>query len=168
MKINALIDQEKHEVEIRRDGRRVFAKIDAREYEVEVSEPEPNVFLIKQQGKIYEVLVSPLSKLGDPINVRSGSSGVEVKLFDPKRLRGAASIDATADGVAEIRSAMPGKVVRIIGEVGREVEKGEGIIVVEAMKMQNELKSPKQGLVKEIRVSEGETVIAGDILAVIE
>ena len=168
MKINALIDQEKHELEIRKDGRRVFAKIDDREYEVEVSEPEPNVFLIKHQGKIYEVLANPPSKLGEPTAIRSGSSELEVKLFDPKRLRGAASTDAAADGIAEIRSAMPGKVVRIISEVGMEVEKGQGVIVVEAMKMQNELKSPKQGSVKEIRVSEGETVVAGDVLAVIE
>ena len=63
---------------------------------------------------------------------------------------------------------MPGKVVRIIAEAGAAVQKGDGIIVVEAMKMQNEMKSPKDGVVKEIRVSEGSTVNAGEVLVVIE
>ena len=72
------------------------------------------------------------------------------------------------DGIAEIKTAMPGKVVRVLVEVGSEVEKGDGIVVVEAMKMQNELKSPKDGVVKEIKFVDGSTVNTGDILAVIE
>jgi biotin carboxyl carrier protein len=63
---------------------------------------------------------------------------------------------------------MPGKVVRILTEVGAEIKRGEGVIIVEAMKMQNEMKSPKDGTVKEIRYPEGATVNAGDVLAVIE
>ena len=63
---------------------------------------------------------------------------------------------------------MPGKVVRILKAVGDEVAKGDGVIVVEAMKMQNEMKSPKDGVIKEIRVAESDTVGAGDILVVIE
>jgi biotin carboxyl carrier protein len=63
---------------------------------------------------------------------------------------------------------MPGKVVRIIADVGQAVEKGSGVIVVEAMKMQNEMKSPIDGVIKEIRVSEGSTVNAGEVLVVIE
>ena len=63
---------------------------------------------------------------------------------------------------------MPGKVVRLIASVGDAVEKGDAVMVVEAMKMQNELKAPKTGIVKEIRVKEGCTVSGGDILAVVE
>jgi biotin carboxyl carrier protein len=63
---------------------------------------------------------------------------------------------------------MPGKVVRIVAEVGQEVKIGDSIIVVEAMKMQNEMKSPKDGVVKEIRAENGATVNTGDVLAVIE
>ncbi|MBC7900992.1 MAG: biotin/lipoyl-binding protein [Saprospiraceae bacterium] len=63
---------------------------------------------------------------------------------------------------------MPGKVVRILVEKGAEVKKGEGVVVVEAMKMQNELKSPKDGIVKDIKIEEGATVSAGDILVWIE
>jgi biotin carboxyl carrier protein len=63
---------------------------------------------------------------------------------------------------------MPGKVARVLVETGSSVEKGDGVVVVEAMKMQNELKSPKAGIVKEIQAEEGATVSAGDILATIE
>ncbi len=97
-----------------------------------------------------------------------GRHSLDIKLFDPKRLRGS-GIDAEhGDGAAEIRTAMPGKVVRILVEKGASIEKGDGVLVVEAMKMQNELKSPKSGIVKDIRVEEGSTVAAGDVLAVIE
>ncbi|QYO67495.1 biotin/lipoyl-containing protein [Leptolyngbya sp. 7M] len=75
---------------------------------------------------------------------------------------------AVADGVVELKTAMPGKVVRVIVAEGDEVKKGDGILVVEAMKMQNEMRSPKNGTVKTISVAEGSTVAAGDILAVIE
>jgi len=70
--------------------------------------------------------------------------------------------------VAEILAPMPGKVVRVQTEVGATVEKGAGVIVVEAMKMQNEMKSPRDGVVVSINVKPGDTVNAGDVLAVIE
>ena len=63
---------------------------------------------------------------------------------------------------------MPGKVVRVLATAGAEVEAGEGILVVEAMKMQNELKSPKKGRLQKVTVSEGAAVNAGDVLAVVE
>jgi biotin carboxyl carrier protein len=63
---------------------------------------------------------------------------------------------------------MPGKVVRVLVSVGDPVEPGQGLIVVEAMKMQNEMKSPKAGIVVEIKTKDGATVAAGEILVVIE
>jgi biotin carboxyl carrier protein len=63
---------------------------------------------------------------------------------------------------------MPGKIVRVLAEAGETVAAGAGIIVVEAMKMQNEMKAPKAGMVVSINAAEGATVNAGDVLAVIE
>jgi biotin carboxyl carrier protein len=63
---------------------------------------------------------------------------------------------------------MPGKIVRVLTAAGTEVEAGAGIVVVEAMKMQNEMKSPKAGRVAAVHVKEGATVNGGDVLAVIE
>jgi len=63
---------------------------------------------------------------------------------------------------------MPGKVVRILAAESAEVEAGQGIVVVEAMKMQNEIKSPKKGVVRKVVAAEGAAVNAGDVLAVVE
>jgi len=71
-------------------------------------------------------------------------------------------------GTVELRAPMPGKVVKVLASEGAEVQANQGILVMEAMKMQNEIKSPKQGVVKRIGVKEGAAVNAGDVLAVVE
>ena len=168
MKLQAELNNEKHEIEISREGEKVFAAVDGRKYELEASEPEPNVFLLKNEGRIYEVFISPQQNANEPLEVKVKNQSFEINLIDPKRLRGAGGAGESADGASEIKTAMPGKVVRILVETGAEILKGEGVIIVEAMKMQNEIKSSKDGVVKEIRFSEGATVNAGDILAVID
>jgi len=168
MNLQAQVGETLHNIEIKRDGEKVFAKIDDREYELEASEPEPNVFLLKHNGQVHEFYVGSAGKTGQPQIVSSRTRDVEVTLIDPKRLRGSAGASGAADGVVEIKTMMPGKVVRLLKAKGDTVEKGEAVLVVEAMKMQNDLKAPKAGVVKEIRVEEGATVSAGDILAVIE
>jgi len=168
MKLHAQVGENKYSVEIRREDGKVYADIDGREYELTVSEPETNVFLFNHEGKVYEATVTPSAKIGGRTHVRIGTNEIDVKLIDPKRLRSVVSENEHGDGLAEITTAMPGKVVRVLVEVGNEVAKGDGVLVVEAMKMQNELKSPKDGIVKDIRTEEGSTVSAGDILATIE
>jgi biotin carboxyl carrier protein len=162
MKLIAELNNEKHAVEITREGEKVFAKIDDRQYELEVSEVEPNVYLFKNGNQIYQIYVAP----NGIVNI--GNHQLEINLIDPKRLRGSGISDSNTDGIAEIKTAMPGKIVRILVEEGAEILKGDGVIVVEAMKMQNEMKSPKDGVVKEIRFSEGDTVNSGDVLVIIE
>lgn len=168
MKIRAQIDDGIHTVEINNLDGTTVAVIDGECHEVEVSNPEPNVFLIKKNGKVYEAFVSPNSELNAPKIVSVNGRDIEVSLSDPKKLRGAGKAGASAEGTAEIKTAMPGKIVRILVEQGATVTKGDGIIVVEAMKMQNELKATKDGTVTDIRVAEGDTVAAGDVLATID
>ena len=89
----------------------------------------------------------------------------EITLVDPKRLRTGDTTAAHGAGTAQIISPMPGRVVRVLVERGAQVEAGAGVIVVEAMKMQNEMKSPKAGTVISINAEVGSTVSAGDVLA---
>ena len=167
MKLFAQHDGEQLEVEIRVEDLKVFARVGEKTYEIEAREVEPNTYLFNLGGKIYECYVAP--KTADGINrVRQGTKTFDFKLSDPKRLRGAQALGAAAEGTVNIVTQMPGKVVRIVAEVGQAVKIGDSIIVVEAMKMQNEMKSPKDGTVKEIRAENGATVNTGDILAVIE
>lgn len=168
MRLQAEISGDKHEVEINREGHLVTATVDGRRYDIEVSVPEKDVLLVKNSNKISQVFVSPRSDSPSDFGVTIHGQTVTVEVVDPRRFRGAGSGDEHNEGLAEIKTAMPGKVVRILVESGVEVAKGDGIIVVEAMKMQNELKSPKDGVVKDIRAAEGQTVNAGDILVVID
>jgi biotin carboxyl carrier protein len=168
MKLQAHVGETLHNIEIKRDGEKLFAKVDDREYELEATEPEPNVFLLKHAGRIHEFYVAPAAHPGSPQIVSSRNADVEVSPTDPKRLRGSGADAGSADGLAEIKTMMPGKVVRLIASVGDAVEKGDAVLVVEAMKMQNDLKAPKAGVVKAIKVSEGSTVSAGDVLAIVE
>ena len=168
MKLQAEIEGEKHEVEINRDGRTVTATIDGRRYELDVSEPEQDLYLVKNEGKVSQVFVSPKANKDSEFGVTIHGRHLDVEIIDPKRLRSAGDNHEHMDGRAEIKTAMPGKVVRILVKTGAEVAKGDGVIVVEAMKMQNELRSPKDGSVKEIRAADGDTVNAGEVLVVIE
>ncbi len=169
MKLIAEIDGgEQEEINIKREDERVFAEINGRKYELDSSEPEPNVYLLKYENKIFEVFVSPDQNISEPQKVKVGAQDFEIKLTDPKKLRGSDAGSELADGDAEIKTAMPGKVVRILLKENEEVKSGEGVIIVEAMKMQNEMKSPKDGIIKEIKFNEGDTVNAGDVLVIIE
>ncbi|HWT02174.1 MAG TPA: biotin/lipoyl-containing protein [Pyrinomonadaceae bacterium] len=168
MKLTAEIAGERHELDIRREGSRVTAEIDGRVYELEVSAPRPGVYLLLAGGRVYECRVGRPEKSREAAEVAVGRETYAVALADPKRLRGAQAAGAHAHGTSEIVAPMPGKVVRVLVEAGAEVEAGAGVVVVEAMKMQNEMKSPKAGKVTAVNVREGATVNAGDVLAVVE
>ena len=161
MKLVVEVNGEAKDVELTRDGRSVTATVDGREYVLDASEPEPGVYLLKHEGSVFEAHA-------DEKSVTVAGRTFETKVVDPKRLRGSALGAAAEHGHAEIRTAMPGKVVRILKAMGDPVTKGEGVVVVEAMKMQNELKSPKDGVIGDIKVAEGSTVGAGDTLVVID
>jgi biotin carboxyl carrier protein len=169
MKLIAEIAGAKHNLELRREGARVWAEIDGRPYEAEVHEPEAGVYLLMFDGGVYECRVEGGTGTGRGLSeVRVRDAVYEVALTDPKRLRGARGAGAEASGRAQVVASMPGKVVRVLVAVGAQVEAGDGLVIVEAMKMQNELKSPKSGTVVEVRAEAGATVNAGDVLAVVE
>jgi biotin carboxyl carrier protein len=169
MKLTAEIAGAEHVLELRHDeGARVRATVDGRSYEVEAHEPEPGVYLLMTGGRVYECRVNHANAPGDAREVRIGDEVFQVRLVDPRRLRGARGAGAEASGRAQVVASMPGKVVRVMVETGATVETGDGLVVVEAMKMQNELKSPKGGTVIEVRAVAGATVNAGDVLVVVE
>ena len=125
-----------------------------------IVEVEPGVYSVLIDGASYEVRVS-----GDQITVNGRS--IALRIEDPrqwKRSSGAAG----AHGKASITAPMPGKVVRVLVAVDMKVAAGQGIVVVEAMKMQNELKAPRDGRVTAVKVRENDSVNAGAVLAVIE
>lgn len=168
MKLVAEIAGATHNLVIEHDESRVVAEIDGRSYELEAHSPHAGVYLLLLNGRVFQCRVDrPLEKR-ESLEVTIGSGSYSINLIDPKRLRSTAQAGALADGTAQIVAPMPGKVVRVLVEEGAEVSPGDGLVIVEAMKMQNELKSPKAGKVSSIKTSAGSTVNAGDVLAVVE
>jgi biotin carboxyl carrier protein len=151
VKLKAIIGEVEEELTLQVVEGRVQARIGARSYDLEAREIENGIYLLFVGNRVREVRVD-------------GS----IKIVDPKRLRSGQNSGGHHHGVAQIVAPMPGKVVRVQVEAGAAVEKGAGVVVVEAMKMQNEMKSPHAGVVVSVNVKPGDTVNAGDVLAVLE
>ena len=124
-----------------------------------IVELEPGVFSIIVNGRHYEAR----SRNG-AVYVNGAKYAVEVD--DPRapKVRGPAGLE----GRQTMKAAMPGKIVRVLASEGDEVHAGQGVVVIEAMKMQNEVRAPKAGRVVSVNVREGAAVVAGDVLAVVE
>ena len=164
MKYEAEIGGRKVAVELNEKEGRVSAVVEDRSYEVSVLRPEKGVYLIFDGDSVYEARV--WSSQAGSLSIKLRDRVFDAKVVDRKRRRGA--IDHGIEGRQQLVAPMPGKVVRVLVGAGDEVASGQGVAVVEAMKMQNEIKSPRAGRVVEIRVVEGATVNANQVLATIE
>ncbi len=167
MKLAAVIADYQTDIQLRDDGGRVFAELDGCAYELDAHESADG-FLLTYNGRVFNCRVEGRPKSGAPVEVIVGTTRCAVTLTDPKRLSSADSATAHGDETARILAPMPGKVVRVMVEAGARVAAGDGIIVVEAMKMQNEIKAPKTGTVIALNIQTGATVNGGDVLAIIE
>ena len=168
MKLKALIGDQEEDLLLKLEEGQISAGIGGRVYTLQVRDLEADGYLFFLGANVHECRVSERAGSKDTFDVTIHGHSHEVTIVDPKRLRSGSNSDRHHHGVAEILAPMPGKVVRVLMEAGTNVEKGEGVVVVEAMKMQNEMKSPRDGVVVSINVKPGDTVNAGDVLAVIE
>ena len=165
MKFKAIVGEREEDLLLKFEDGRVSAAIGDRVYSLDVREIEPDSYMFFLNANVHECRVNA-SKNSFDVSVHGRNYSITI--IDPKRLRSGQNSDRHHHGVAEIIAQMPGKVVRVQTEAGATVEKGAGVVVVEAMKMQNEMKSPRDGVVVSIKVKPGDTVNAGDVLAVVE
>lgn len=168
----ATLDNVEHTIDFAKpEGKtsgRLKVSIDTREYEIDLSIPEPNVYLLQVGGRVFEFTTKRLADNSIAV-YRRGGADFHVTLSDSRSLRSNRSVkQQEIGGTIQVRASMPGKVVRLLIDVGSHVEEGQGLIIVEAMKMQNEIKSPKRGGITKIAVSEGSTVNSNELLIVIE
>lgn len=164
MTYDIAIDAKRHRLELDHDENGWSCRIDGRPIEVDAVLVCPNLLSLCVGAKVYEVKCSPF---GGEVYLWVGSARFAAEVSDPRSLRSRArSLDE--HGPRKLTAPMPGKVVRILLNQGAEVEAGAGILVVEAMKMQSEVKSPKKGTIQKILVTEGTAVNAGDVLAIVE
>ncbi|HEY3743028.1 MAG TPA: acetyl-CoA carboxylase biotin carboxyl carrier protein subunit [Bryobacteraceae bacterium] len=161
------ISEKTYHVELSREGTRWIGKIEGQPFSVDAVPTARDILsIIEGEGNAFEVKRE--RALNGELHMLVGSSRYPCEINDPRSLRTRRAAAGSAEGPQKITAPMPGKVVRIVAPQGTEVEAGKGVVVVEAMKMQNELKSPKSGRVQKLLVAEGATVNAGDTLAIIE
>ncbi len=163
MKVEVRISGKIRVVELQRKGARWQVAIDGAVGDVDAMEIEPNVYSILVDGESHEIRIAPASD--GTLTLQSRHREFVAEVMDPRAWRGRGHGTVEAEGRQQIVAPMPGKVVRLLLKAGDKVEAGQGVLVVEAMKMQNEVRSPKTGTVERLLAKEGQPVNAGEVLA---
>ena len=151
MKVALAIRGQAREIDLDRGGAEIVAV-------------EPGVYSVLKDGRSYEARVE---QSGSEVIVFIGGHRFEMEIRDPRRWSRQPARQGV-EGRMQIAAPMPGRIVRLLVAQGDSVAAGQGLLVMEAMKMQNEMKSPKAGRVVSLTASEGDTVAAGQVLAAIE
>lgn len=165
MNYEILIDGKAHKLELNQVDEHWDCRLDGRPYKVDAVVARRDVISLIVDGDCYEV---KREQTRNDLHIWVKAVRFPVEVRDPRSLRSRRAAAAGIEGPAKLLAPMPGKVVRILAHEKDEVEAGHGVLVVEAMKMQNELKSPKKGVVSKLVVKEGAAVNPGDVLAIIE
>jgi len=163
VKLEVEIGGRRRKVEITRAGDRVECRIDGRLVEADVAETSAGNYSFLLAGRSLEVRVDAR---GQNLRITSGHREFSASVHDPRKYR-KGNDSVLAEGRQQVTAPMPGKVIRVLVKAGEAVAAGQGIVVVEAMKMQNEVKSPKAGKIEKLLVADGQAVNAGDALAVV-
>jgi biotin carboxyl carrier protein len=166
MKYEIHIAGKTRSVELHRDGARWQISLDGIATDADAIEIAPGIFSILLNGASHEVRVAP--NPDGSLTLQDGPTEFRAEVADPRAWRGRTHGAVEAEGRQKIVAPMPGKVIRLLVKPGDKVEAGQGLLVVEAMKMQNEVKSPKTGTVEKLLAKEGLPVNAGDVLAWID
>lgn len=131
----------------------------------DVVESASNTFSILLAGRSLEICVTPSSD--GKLNLQSGRFEFTAEVIDPRSWQGRRHGAMEAAGRQQVVAPMPGKVIRLLVQAGEKVDADQGLLVVEAMKMQNEIRSPKSGTVERVLVAEGQAVNAGEVLCIV-
>ena len=164
MTYDIAIDGKSYRLDLNRADGGWSCRVDGREVAVDAILARPDVLSLRIGNQAYEV---KCERVAGEMHLWVGSARFAAEVRDPRSLRG--RVRAVDDhGPRKLTAPMPGKIVRVLVSQGAAVDAGTGVLVVEAMKMQNEIKSPKKGAIQKILVSEGAAVNAGDVLAIVE
>jgi biotin carboxyl carrier protein len=140
-------------------------RLDGRDVLVQAVQASENTLSLLIDGKSFEVK-RETAEAGVAIFIRG--TRYEVSVEDPRSWRGRARAAQDEAGPQKLIASMPGKVVRVLVREGDSVVSGQGIVVVEAMKMQNEIRSPRAGVLKKLLAIEGMKVNAGEVMGIVE
>ena len=165
MNLTARLGDDEFALVIRREKDNGYVVvIDGEEYHLDLTEPETNLYSVLVGDESFEVVVRPN---GEMVDVDVAGRRYEVEVQDPMTslTRGGRTHVA---GTQVIRSVMAGKVLEVLVSEGDTIAQGDALLVIEAMKMENEIRSPKDGTVTSIHITPGETVESGANLITID
>jgi biotin carboxyl carrier protein len=159
------IDGKNYRLELGRSDGRWLCRVDNREVQMDAVLARTDVLSLLIEGKAYEV---KRERTATDLHIWVGPARYAAELRDPRSLRSRRAASGDDAGPKKLVAPMSGRVVRLLVPEKATVEAGQGVLVVEAMKMQNEIKSPKKGTVQRIVAFEGSNVNTGDVLAIVE
>jgi biotin carboxyl carrier protein len=165
MTYDIIIDGKNYRLEVQAVDGAWHCQLDGKEFPIDAVLTGRDVLSLLIDGKSYEI---KRERGANDLHLWVGSARYQAEVHDPRSLRSRKAGAADEKGPRKLLAPMPGKVVRVLLAEKAEVEAGQGILVVEAMKMQNEIKSPKKGVVQKIVATEGANVNSGDVLAIVE
>ena len=148
-------------MELREKDGRYALTLDGAPWDVDLVVTGNHFASLIVDGQSHEI---GLEKRPDGYRVHFAEDTVAVVLAEAAR--GTTNRSSRPQGPIRLTAPMPGRIVRVLTETGRDVAAGEGLVVVEAMKMENELRAPRAGRVEDIVVREGQAVEAGALLVV--
>jgi biotin carboxyl carrier protein len=152
-------------VELERNGERWRVSMDGQALDADIVEIDPHSVSILLDGRSYAVQITQPAE--GILKLQTALQEYVAEVADLRAWRGRRGTTLEAQGRQQILAPMPGKVIRVLVNAGDQVEAGQGLLVVEAMKMQNEIRSPKTGTVERLLAKEGEAVTAGQTLCVV-
>ena len=165
MEFEFSIEEQTHKLQVDHKNGKYLVKLGDKQYNVDSQPISENCLSLLVDGKAYTVFIAEdegkkyISLQGEQFCVEEAKAETEA--------RSLAESD-TLKGVPTISSPMPGKIVKILVGEGDGVEKGQGLVIVEAMKMENEIRSASTGIVKKINFKEGDLVDAAELIIELE
>ncbi len=188
MKREVQIGDQTHLVELVTDASGVPGRVDGSALAADFAEIRRGLYSVLWEGRSYEIRVEPAPSIPQSGTKTSAAAGNDlrvhvrmtqpgglglgtheflVQVHDPRRLRRRGPGGFETAGRQQVAAPMPGRVVRVLVQEGEAVEAGQGLLVVEAMKMQNEIQSPMRGTVEKILARTGQAVNAGETLLIV-
>lgn len=164
MKLAIQLDGATHTLEFSRAEHKVQGSIDGVAVEADCIEIAPGVYSLLIEGHPFETSFEPF---GDELRITIDGTEFAARVRDPRKWQRNHTAAVSSDVRQNVLAPMPGRVVRVLVTAGEIVLAGQGIAVVEAMKMQNEVRSPKAGKIERLLVKEGQSVNTGETIAVI-
>jgi biotin carboxyl carrier protein len=164
VKLRGVIDGRQQEIDLEPTEGGYMVTVDGKTHEVDCANLEASFYSLIIEGKSYKISVRESGP--DEYAVRHGGHLRTVHIVDPMAAIAGAHLVQT--GTITVKAVMPGRVVKVLVEEGDEVDEAQGLIVLEAMKMENEVGAPRRGKVQSLFVQPGQTLEAGDKIVVIE